>query len=168
MAIALAGLGAVVLRSEINQKAVHASISTPTAVALPALTPDEERYAAVLWDIHRDVTSSAVAMSFAGIALKTNTSDAREFEKRIGKLAPVFREAEERTRRVTVPPKMQDVHSSYAGAVGRYSQAAEEMLKFVQDGEPLHLSKAHDISIGASEDILRVGDVLWPGHYKPH
>ena len=168
MAVALAVLGAAVLRSEINSQTVHAAVSGPSKAAPPAMTPDEERYAAVLWEIHREVTSSAVAMSFAGIVLKTDTSDAREFERRVGKLAPVFREAEERTRRMTVPPTMREVHSRYAGAVGQYSQAAEEMLKFAQDGEPQHLSKAHDTSIAASEDMLRVGDILWPGHYKPH
>ena len=167
-AFALAGLGAAVLKSEIGPKTVRTSVAASSAAAPPALTPDEERYAAVLWEIHREVTSSAVAMSFAGIALKTEISDTREFERRLEKLVPVFREAEERARQVTVPPKMQDIHIRYAGALGRYAQAAEEMLKFAQDGEPQHLSEAHDISIRTSEDMLRVGDILWPGHYKPH
>jgi hypothetical protein len=136
--------------------------------AVPALTPDEERYAIALWEIHRDVTTSAVAMSFAGIAFKTEASDARAFEQRIEQLATVFREAEERARHVAVPATMADVHRRYAGAVRRYTEAAQEILKFAQDNEPRHLSTAHEISISASEDMLRVGDVLWPGHYKPH
>ena len=32
-----------------------------------ALSAEEESYAAALWEIHREVTPSAVAMSFAGI-----------------------------------------------------------------------------------------------------
>jgi hypothetical protein len=41
-----------------------------------ALTAEEERYAASLWEIHREVTPSAVAMSFAGIVYETETHDA--------------------------------------------------------------------------------------------
>jgi len=34
--------------------------------------PEEESYAAALWEIQRQVTLSAVAMSFAGIAYETD------------------------------------------------------------------------------------------------
>jgi uncharacterized protein with PhoU and TrkA domain len=136
--------------------------------SLPALKPDEERYAADLWSIHREVTSSAVAMSFAGIAFKTEINDVREFERRIERLATHFRVAEERARQVAPPPTMQDLHVKYADAVTRYSRAAEEMLQYVNDAELRHLTNAHDLSISASEDMLRIGDILWPGQYKPH
>jgi hypothetical protein len=158
----------VAFRHEIKPEPVSQSSSASGKAVLPALTPDEERYAVALWEIHRDVTTSAVAMSFAGIAFKTEASDARTFEQRIERLATVFEESEERARHVVVPTTMAEVHARYANALSRYSVAAQEMLKFTQDGEPRHLSNAHEISISASEDMLRVGDVLWPGHYKPH
>lgn len=164
----LASLPIVASRHEIKSEPVYQSSSASGKAVLPALTPDEERYAVALWEIHRDVTTSAVAMSFAGIAFKTEASDARTFEQRIERLATLFQEAEERARHVAVPTTMVDVHARYASAVSRYSEAAQEMLKFAQDSEPRHLSNAHEISISASEDMLRIGDVLWPGQYKPH
>ena len=30
------------------------------------------------------------------------------------------------------------------------------------------LQVAHGLDMKASEDVLRVGEVLWPGQYKPH
>jgi len=35
------------------------------------------------------------------------------------------------------------------------------------DGDSQRLGDAHD-DVRASEDMLRVGEVLWPGQYKPH
>ena len=46
--------------------------------------------------------------------------------------------------------------------------AAAEMLKFTEDGDPQRLGDAHLMDVRASEDMLRVGEVLWPGQYKPH
>jgi uncharacterized protein with PhoU and TrkA domain len=136
--------------------------------SLPALKPEEERYAADLWNIHREVTSAAVAMSFAGIAFKTEINEVREFERQIERLATQFQDASERARQVAPPATMQDLHVKYGDAVTRYSKAAQEMLQYVNDSEPRHLSNAHDLSISASEDMLRIGDILWPGQYKPH
>jgi hypothetical protein len=107
-------------------------------------------------------------MSFAGIAFKTEIHDVREFERRLERLAGQFRAAEEHARHVAPPSSMAGLHLKYAEAVTRYSRAAEEMLKFVDDAEPRHLSDAHDLSLSASEDMLRVGDILWPAQYKPH
>jgi hypothetical protein len=42
------------------------------------------------------------------------------------------------------------------------------MLKFTEDGDSRHLGEAHRMDVRASEDMLRVGEVLWPGQYKPH
>jgi hypothetical protein len=42
------------------------------------------------------------------------------------------------------------------------------MLKFTEDGDSQHLGEAHRMDARASEDMLRVGEVLWPGQYKPH
>jgi len=42
------------------------------------------------------------------------------------------------------------------------------MLKFVQDGQDQHLLDAQRMGLKASENMLRVGEALWPGQYKPH
>jgi len=54
------------------------------------------------------------------------------------------------------------------GAMALYAGAAAEMLKFTEDGDSQRLGVAHEMDVRASEDMLRVGEVLWPGQYKPH
>ena len=49
-----------------------------------------------------------------------------------------------------------------------YRKASDEMLAFTKDGERQHLVDAQGMSVTASEDILRAGEALWPGQYKPH
>jgi hypothetical protein len=39
---------------------------------------------------------------------------------------------------------------------------------FTKDGERQHLIDAQGMGITAAEDLLRAGEVLWPGQYKPH
>ena len=43
-----------------------------------------------------------------------------------------------------------------------------ETLRVAVLGEFQHLGDAHRMDVQASEDMLRVGEVLWPGQYKPH
>ena len=42
------------------------------------------------------------------------------------------------------------------------------MLAATRDGNDDHLLTGQQMSLRATEDMLRVGDVLWPGEYKPH
>jgi hypothetical protein len=49
-----------------------------------------------------------------------------------------------------------------------YANAAAEILKFTEDGDAQRLGEAHRMDVKASQDMLRVGEVLWPGQYKPH
>jgi hypothetical protein len=133
-----------------------------------ALTADEERYATALWEVHREVTASAVAMSFAGIAFKTETQGARELERRVAPLATFFTQAEARVRSLTAPESLSKAHGQYAEAMTLYANASGEMLKFVQDGQDQRLLDAHRMGLQASENLLRVGEVLWPGQYRPH
>ena len=60
------------------------------------------------------------------------------------------------------------MHEQYVDAMALYANAAAEMLKFTEDGDSQHLGEAHRMDVTASEDMLRVGEVLWPGQYKPH
>jgi hypothetical protein len=134
----------------------------------PALTADEERFATALWSVHREATRSAVAMSFAGIAYQTENRDPRTLAQRIEPLAKFFHDAEIEVRALSPPPSLARTHGQYVEAMALYASAAAEMLKFVEDNDTQRLDVAHGLDVKASEDMLRVGEVLWPGQYKPH
>ncbi|MGA2289848.1 MAG: hypothetical protein ABSG20_15495 [Bradyrhizobium sp.] len=134
----------------------------------PVLTADEERFATALWAVHREATRSAVAMSFAGISYQTEDRDARAFARKIEPLAKFFHDAEMQVRTMSTPPSLSVTQGQYVEAMALYAKAADEMLKFTGDGEAQRLGDAHRMDVSASEDMLRVGEVLWPGQYKPH
>ena len=142
---------------------VRAVITQP-----PALTADEERFATALWAVHREATRLAVAMSFAGIAYQTGDRDARALAQKIEPLAKFFHDAEMQVRTMSAPPSLSRTHGQYVDAMALYVNAAAEMLKFTEDGDSQRLGDAHRMDVRASEDMLRVGEVLWPGQYKPH
>ena len=135
---------------------------------LPALTADEERFATDLWAVHREATRSAVAMSFAGIAYQTENHDAHALAQKIEPLAKFFHDAEIQVRAISPPPSMSMTYGHYLGAMALYANAADEMLKFTEDADLRRLEEAHRMDVKASQDMLRVGEVLWPGQYKPH
>jgi len=153
------------LRPTTTQQAVAA---TPQRAEPRALSPEEESYAAALWEIQRQVTVSAVAMSYAGIAYEIDNHDVHVLEQKIEPVAKFFVEAEPRVRSLTVPPSLSKVHDEYLEAVVLYRKASDEMLAFTKDGERQHLVDAQAMGVTASEDLLRAGEVLWPGQYKPH
>jgi len=154
------------LRPTTTQQAVAA---TPPQRPEPrALSPEEETYAAALWEIQRQVTVSAVAMSYAGISYEIDNHDMHVLEQKIEPVAKFFVEAEPRVRGLTVPPSLSKVHGQYLEALVLYRKASDEMLAFTNDGDRQHLVDAQGMGVTASEDILRAGEVLWPGQYKPH
>jgi hypothetical protein len=134
----------------------------------PALTADEERFATALWAVHREATRSAVAMSFAGIVYQTEDRDARALAQKIEPLAKFFHDAEIQVRTMSTPPSLSATRGQYVEAMTLYASAADEMLKFAKDSDSQRLGDAHRMNMKASEDVLRVGEVLWPGQYKPH
>ena len=135
---------------------------------LPALTGEEERFATDLWAVHREATRSAVAMSFAGIAYQTENRDAHALAQKIEPLAKFFHDAEIQVRAMSAPPSLARMHGQYVEAMALYTNAADEMLKFTEDADLRRLDEAHRMDVRASQDMLRVGEVLWPGQYKPH
>ena len=148
----------------------QATVAAPAASAVPAraLSAEEEAYAAALWPIHKDVKLAALGMTFAGIAYKTDSQDRARLAAKVEPLTREFRTAIAEARALEVPPSMREVHERYLGALASYETASEEMVKTARDGRDEHLIQAQDMSFRASEDTLRVGDVLWPGEYKPH
>jgi hypothetical protein len=145
-------------------------VAEPVAAADPirVLSADEEAYAAALWPIHREAKLAAIGMTFAGIAYKTNGRDANRLEAEVTPLAQRFREAIAKAEALEVPASIRDVHERYIGALALYENAAQETVQVARDGSDEHLVDAQKMSFRAAEDVLRVGDVLWPGEYKPH
>jgi hypothetical protein len=67
-----------------------------------------------------------------------------------------------------VPNSMQRVQDQYLGALALFETASAEMTKVGDDGKVDHLIEAQAISQRAAEDLLKVGDILWPGEHKPN
>jgi len=63
---------------------------------------------------------------------------------------------------------MASQHQAYLDALKQYQSASEEMVKIAGDGKEEHLVNAQKMSFAAAEGLLRVGDVLWPGEFKPN
>ena len=140
----------------------------PPAQLPRALTADEEAYAASLWNVHADVTGSAVTMSTAGIEFMTEHHDPHVLGSKVAPLANAFALDEFRARGLDVPESMRAVQDRYLEAIRLYQEAAAETLSFVQDGVQQHLLTAQAKGEAAAEDLLKVGDVLWPGEHKPN
>ena len=167
--VAAAAVGRLAIRAAADHDpASGRGNSAAASRAARALSPEEESYAAALWEIQRQVTVSAVAMSYAGIAYEIDNHDVHVLEQKIEPVAKFFVEAEPRVRGLTVPPSLSKVHDEYLEAVVLYRKASDEMLAFTKDGERQHLVDAQGMGVTASEDLLRAGEVLWPGQYKPH
>jgi hypothetical protein len=157
------------LQRELAQQPAN-DTAKPAVVADPirVLSADEEAYAAALWPIHRDAKVTAIGMTFAGITYKTNGGDATRLEAEVAPLAQRFREAIAKAEALEVPASIRDVHERYLGALALYESAADEMVEAARAGRDQRLVAAQGMSFRAAEDVLRVGDVLWPGEYKPH
>src|SRR5712672_1955882 len=166
--VALAAITGAALLHEVRSR----SVVQPAAQAIstraekpqpPALTADEERFATALWAVHREATRLAVAMSFAGIAYQTEDRDARALSRKIEPLAKFFHDAEVQVRTMSTPPSLSATQGQYVEAMALYANAADEMLKFTKDSYSQHLGDAHRMNMRASDDVLRVGEMLWPG-----
>ena len=154
----------------------HEASQTPIAVAAngvapqPApLTPEEEAFATALWPMHSEVVEpSAVRLTFAGMVYTTEDHDAKKLAATLGPVNETFRAAVEKARAMDVPASMQTVHNLYVTSLDLYVKASTEMLKLAQDGNERHLVDAQAMSYLASQDLLKAGDVLWPGEHKPN
>jgi hypothetical protein len=145
-----------------------ASQSAPGLAEPAALTAEEEIYAESLWNIHSAAKAWAIALDFAGLLYKTEARDAGKLKAKVQALSGQFAAAESKARAIDVPPSMHAVHEKYLAAIQLYENAAAEMLKTAQDGNDQRLLVAQGMSQHAAEEMLRVGDVLWPGEYKPN
>ena len=155
----------------------EATIPGPTAATAPqpspasprpALAPAEEAYAHALWAIHADVKHAAYNLTFGGLRYKLKQADAPDFGTRVRDASRTLDRAEARVRALAPPPSLSRVHTQYLDAVQLFQRSAAEMLKVTVDGRDEHLLAAYPLSQKASEELLRVGDTIWPGEYLPN
>jgi hypothetical protein len=166
--IMLAAIVAYALQRELARQP-DGDVARPVAAApARALSVDEEAYAAALWSIHREAKLTAIAMTFAGIAYKTDGQHADRLEAEVAPLAQSFAATTAKVEALDVPASIRDVHERYLGALALYENAAQVTVQAAREGNDEYLIDAQKMSFRAAEDVLRVGDVLWPGEYKPH
>lgn len=149
-------------------RTVAAEARPSLAPPRPAFTPAEEAYAHALWAIHADVKSAAFALTFSGLRYKLRELQVRRFETGVRAASKSFSDAEARVRVLAPPASLTGAHSQYLDAVHLFQQSAAEMLKVAEDGRDHHLLAAQPLSQEASEKLLRVGNVIWPGEYLPN
>jgi hypothetical protein len=168
--VALVAMVGVAVQRELPTRVAPSPVaSVKNAPEQKALSAQEETYAATLWPIHSEVVEvSAVDMSLAGIAYMTEHHDAHRLEARVLPLGDRFRTAADKAQAMAVPVSMRQVHAWYIEALALYETASAEMVKVAADGKVEHLIEAQTMSQRAAEDLLKVGDVLWPGEYKPN
>jgi hypothetical protein len=166
--VALTAVVGYALQREFARPPASETGAVAAAVPQKALSAEEEAYAAALWPIHREVKLAAVGMSFAGIEYKTNGRQPDRLEAAVEPLADGFKEAIAKAEALAAPASLRPVHERYLGALVAYENAADAMLRTARDGRDQHLMEAQRMSLRASEETLRVGEVLWPGEYKPH
>jgi hypothetical protein len=163
-------LGALIVLAAL-QELTPRPVKVPATSSVPqnALSAEEEAYAAALWPIHSGaVEISAVEMSFAGVDYVTEHPDRERLGARVLKLNDAFRSAAAKAQSLEVPRSMQRVHGQYMEALALYVNASAEMVKVAEDGRIDHLIEAQSMSQRAAEDLLIVGDVLWPSEHKPN
>jgi hypothetical protein len=134
----------------------------------PALSADEERYAAALWPIHSAVKLASVRMTFAGINYKTGDHDAKKLKAKVRPLTQTFISAQERARKIQPPASLAQAHRDYLEALVLYAAASKEMVRVADDGSDEHLLAAQVDSERASTVLIKLSDALWPGEYKPN
>jgi hypothetical protein len=145
----------------------------PVAAAMrvperPPLTVGEEAYAQALWDVHMGVRTEAVRMTFAGLSYKMGEAKRADVKARVAPLTGLFSQALGRVEALRPPASLEAAHASYLQALRLYRDASAEMVKVAADGSDEHLIRAQEMSENASSKLMEVGEVLWPGEYKPN
>jgi len=94
--------------------------------------------------------------------------DANRLAAKLTPLRQVFHETREKVVLIAVPPSMQTVRDRYAALLDLYEQSATEMLEVARDGDEGHLINAQVKSEHAAQELMKIGDILWPGEHKPN
>jgi hypothetical protein len=161
--------GVAVWKGETRPIVPPATFTDPDEPEPRVLSAEEEAYEAAMWPIHRDVIEgSAGTMTLAGITYVTEGHDIGKLVATVQPLERRFREANERARAIEPPSSMAPVHAQYVEAISLYEQASTEMLELARDGREQHLFDAQAKAQQAAQNVVKAGDILWPGEHKPN
>jgi hypothetical protein len=172
--IALMAIVVISLQRETaSDPASHAAIIQAPArsppPAPPPLTAAEESFAAALWPWHQEIVEpSAGRLSSAGLAFAIDDHDAHRLAAKLTPLRQVFHDTRIKVAALSAPASLQSAHDRYVELLSLYEQSANEMLEVARDGDEGHLIDAQAKSEHAAEELVRVGDILWPGEHKPN
>ena len=170
------GLAAIILiaglfvwKGETTPTGVQTSFIAPDEPQPRTVTAEEEAYEEALWPLHREIIeASAGTMTLAGIVYVTEGHDLGKLVATVAPLERRFHDANQAARAITPPPSLAAVHAQYLEATTLYERASEEMLKLPNDGREEHLIEAQRMAQQAAEDVVKAGDILWPGEHKPN
>jgi hypothetical protein len=107
-------------------------------------------------------------MTFTGLSYKMGDIDRASVKERVNPLVKAFKDAYGAAAKLKAPASLAPQHEMYLNALKQYESASQEMVKIASDGQEAHLVLAQKWSFAAAEDLLRVGDVLWPAEFKPN
>jgi hypothetical protein len=135
----------------------------------PPLTAEEAAFAETLWPLHQEVVeASAGRLTSAGIAFAIDDHDAHRLAAKLTPLRQVFHDTRAKVAAISAPSSLQPVRDRYVELLNLYEQSATEMLEVARDGDEGHLIDAQRKSEHAAEELVKVGDILWPGEHKPN
>ena len=172
--VALLAIVAVSLQRETASgsppAAALTTVEPPASVPAPRpLTADEEGFSEALWPLHQGmVEPSAGRLASAGMTFAADDHDANRLAAKLTPLRQVFHDTQGKVAAISVPPSMQPLRDRYVGLLALYEQSATEMLEVARDGDEGHLINAQIKSQHAAEELIKIGDVLWPGEHKPN
>jgi hypothetical protein len=170
--VALLAIVAVSLQREtasgfMSSSALAPAEHQPPAPTPPPLTAEEQTFAEALWPLHQEVVeASAGRLTMAGLSFAVDDHDARRLAAKLTPLQQVFHDTREKVAAISAPASLQPVRDRYVALLGLYEQSAIEMLEVARDGDEGHLVNAQHKSEQAAEELVRVGDILWPGEHK--
>jgi hypothetical protein len=119
--------------------------------------------------MHSEVVEpTAARLTFAGLIYATVEHDGQKLAAKLRPVNETFRQALDKARALDVPASMQQVHELYVNSLALYVQASAEMLKTAEDGNDRRMIEAQRMSETAAKDLVRAGDVLWPGEHRPN
>lgn len=107
-------------------------------------------------------------MSFAGLTYALDDHDPHRLAEKLTALRQVFHETGEMVTAIAAPPSLQQARDRYIQMLALYELSATEMLEVTRDGDNRHLIDAQRKSEHAAEELVKVGDILWPGEHKPN
>lgn len=139
------------------------------APKLKPLTEEEEAFAEALWPLHQEmVEPSAGRLASAGMTFAADDHDANRMAAKLTPIRQVFHDTQGKVAAISAPASMQPLRDRYVGLLVLYEQSATEMLEVARDGDEGHLINAQAKSQHAAEELIKIGDILWPGEHKPN